>query len=211
MHDIDRTQMEYGLQTFEFSGETGVFNENQETELAVELMEISSEAELDHFLGDLIKKAGSAVGQFVSSPTGQALGGLLKGAAKQVLPMAGQAIGGYFGGATGAQIGGKLASAATNLFEAESEDRELDAAKTFVRLAGDAVKNAAAAPSGANPRAVATAALTKAAQVHAPGLLGAAPATTTPTDGSGMRTGDVGRARSGRWLRRGSKIVLYGV
>src|SRR5262245_22143012 len=120
MHDIDRTQMEYGLETFEF-GETGVFNENQENELAAELLEISSEAELDHFLGDLIKKAGSAVGSFISSPTGQALGGLLKGAAKKVLPMAGQAIGGYFGGSTGAQIGGKLASAASNLFESENE------------------------------------------------------------------------------------------
>jgi hypothetical protein len=209
MHDIDRTQMEYGLETFEF-GETGVFNENQENELAAELLEISSEAELDHFLGDLIKKAGSAVGSFVSSPTGQALGGLLKGAAKKVLPMAGQAIGGYFGGATGAQIGGKLASAASNLFESENEDREMDAAKSFVRLAADAVKNAAAAPAGVNPRAVASAALTKAAQVHAPGLLSTTPGAQPAATAAGTTVSGVGQARSGRWLRRGTKIVLYG-
>ena len=141
-------------ETFEFTAETGVFNENQELELAVELLEINSEAELDRFLGDLISKAGQAAGQFISSPTGQALGGLLKGAAKKVLPMAGQAIGGYFGGSTGAQIGGKLASAASNLFESEGmsgEDRELDAAKSFIRLAGDAVKNVGAAPAGSEP------------------------------------------------------------
>jgi hypothetical protein len=209
MHDIDRTQMEFNeTETFEFNAETGVFNESQELELAAELLEITNEAELDHFLGDLISKAGQAVGQFVSSPTGQALGGLLKGAAKKVLPAAGQAIGGYFGGSTGAQIGGRLASAASNLFEAEAEDRELDAAKGFIRLAGDAVKNATAAPPGANPRQVATTALTQAAQVHAPGLItpppGAAPAM------AGMDPHG-GRPHTGRWIRRGNKIVLHGI
>ena len=39
-------------------------------ELAAELLGVASEAELDRFLGDLIKKAGRAVGQFVKSPVG---------------------------------------------------------------------------------------------------------------------------------------------
>jgi hypothetical protein len=204
MHDIDRSPLEFGeTESFEYpSGE--VFNESQETELASEMLEIGSEAELDHFLGDLISKAGQAVGQFVSSPTGQALGGLLKGAAKKVLPMAGQALGGYFGGPTGAKIGGQLASAATNLFEAE--DHELDTAKSFVRMAGEAVKTAAAAPPGANPRAVATAAITQAAQTHLPSLVGSA-----PVPGPGPNGANGGRSHAGRWIRRGSKIVLYGV
>ena len=85
MHDIDRTQMEFGnaMESFEFTAETGVFNENEQMELAAELLEITNEQEMDRFLGDLISRAGSAVGKFVSSPTGQALGGLLKGAAKK--------------------------------------------------------------------------------------------------------------------------------
>jgi uncharacterized protein (DUF697 family) len=207
MHDIDRTQME-SFEAFEFAGETGVFSESEETELAAELLEIGNESELDHFLGNLISKAGSALGQFVASPTGQALGGLLKGAAKKVLPMAGQAIGGYVGGATGAQIGQRLGSAASGLFE--TEDRELDAARGFVRLAGDAVRNALVASPTAGPQAVAHEAMARAASRHAPGLmsssrsLGSSPGYDTMDNGSS-------RARSGRWLRRGGRIILYGV
>jgi hypothetical protein len=214
MHDIDRTQMEFGgeLESFEFSGETfetGVFNEQQETELAAELLEVmGNEQEMDRFLGDLISKAGRAAGAFISSPTGQALGGLLKSAARKALPMAGQAIGGYFGGPTGAQIGGQLGTAAGGLFELEQEDRELDGAKSFVRLAADAVKNIAAAPQGANPRAAASAALAQAAKIHVPGLLAPGAADATAATGAAA---SVGRSRTGRWIRRGSKIVLLGV
>jgi hypothetical protein len=154
------------------------------------------------------------VGSFVSSPTGQALGGLLKGAAKKVLPMAGQAIGGYFGGAGGAKVGGQLASAAGNIFglEAEGGDREMEAATSIVKLAGEAVKNAATNPQGTNPRAVANAAVTEAAKIHAPGLLGpAAGAAAALAAAAAGAVGSGGRARTGRWLRRGNKIVLYGV
>lgn len=209
MHDIDRTQMEFenAMESFEFTAETGVFNENEQMELAAELLEITNEQEMDRFLGDLISRAGRAVGKFVSSPTGQALGGLLKGAAKKVLPMAGQALGGYIGGSTGAQIGGNLATAAGDALglEAEQEDHEFEAAKSFVRLAGDAVKNAATYPQGNNPRSAATAALTEAAKIHAPGLI------ATATNAPAAQGIAMGRARTGRWIRRGSKIVLFGV
>src|SRR5262245_3766691 len=102
MHDIDRTQMEFspelsGFETeqFEFLGEQewggeifgeAVLTEADEVELATELLEVSDEAELDQFLGNLIKRAGGAVGKFVSSPVGQAIGGVLKAAAKKALP-----------------------------------------------------------------------------------------------------------------------------
>ena len=209
MHDIDRTQQEFesAMETFEFSSEAGVFNENEQMELAAELLEITNEQEMDRFLGDLISKAGRAVGKFIGSPTGQALGGLLKGAAKKILPMAGQALGGYVGGSTGAQIGGRLGTAAGGALglEMEHEDREFEAAKSFVRLAGDAVKNAASSPQAGNPRAAATAALTEAAKIHAPSLISTgAGAPSAPGTG-------IGRARTGRWMRRGSKIVLFGV
>ena len=112
MHDIDRTQLEsnpelenYENEQYEFGeygeygetewgGETGTFSEAQAMELAAELLEVSSEEELDRFLGSLIKKAGQVAGKFIKSPVGQQLGGLLKGAAKQALPMVGSAIGG---------------------------------------------------------------------------------------------------------------------
>src|SRR5215510_12400071 len=139
MHDIDRVRLEthanhemsvsgpLEAESFQFgeaeapwqeySGE--VFNETEQMELAAELLGITSEAELDRFLGDLIKKAGQAVGKFVSSPTGQALGGILKGAAKQALPIVGGALGGYVGGPTGAKVGSQLASAAGKFFGLE--------------------------------------------------------------------------------------------
>jgi hypothetical protein len=136
------------------------------------------------------------------------VGGVLKGAAGKLLPMAGSAIGGYFGGPAGAQIGGKLAQTAGGFFglgeAGESEEREWEAATTFVRLAGDTVKNAAAAPPGANPAQVAQTALAQAAQVHAPGLVGPAPG---PMNGGPAGPGG---GRSGRWIRRGGKIVLFG-
>ena len=92
-------QMEtYEAGEFEWSGEAEwggeVFSEAETMELAGELLEVTNEAELDRFLGDLIKKAGKAVGSFVRSPVGNAIGGWLKGAAKQLLPVAGGALGG---------------------------------------------------------------------------------------------------------------------
>jgi hypothetical protein len=213
MHDIDRIQVGREMETYEYPGGAGagrVFNEQQEWELASELLEIGNEQEFEQFLGDLISKAGKAVGSFISSPTGQAVGGLLKSAAGKLLPMAGSAIGGYFGGPTGAKIGGQLAQTAGGMFglEMESEEREWEAATTFVRLAGDTVKNAANAPAGANPVAVAQSALAQAAQVHAPGLVGPPAGAMGGPIGAG---GAMGQGRSGRWIRRGGKIVLFGV
>jgi uncharacterized protein (DUF697 family) len=215
MHDIDRTQLEAeGLeyeQQYEWPGESeAVFSEAEEMELASALMEVHDEQELDHFLGDLIRKAGRAVGSVVRSPIGQAIGGMLKGVAKRALPLAGGALGGFVGGPLGARIGSGLASAAGGALglEAETwsqEDREFEGAKQFVRLAGDAVRNATAAGPGTEPRSAAQAAVTQAAQALLPGLQSAA--STGMGRGAGLGVG----GRSGRWMRRGSKIVLYGV
>ena len=110
-------------------------------ELAAELLGVANEQELDRFLGSLIQKAGRAVGQFVKSPTGQALGGILKGAAKQALPVVGSALGGYLGGEKGAQMGGQLASAAGRVFGLEleglsPEDRNLKSQNALSVLLG---------------------------------------------------------------------------
>jgi hypothetical protein len=207
MHDIDRTQVGLAGESYEPHAGGPVFNEDEQTSLAAEMMEIGSEQEFEDFLGDLISKATHAIGGFINSPTGHALGGVLKGAAKQLLPMAGQALGGMVGGPAGGQIGGQLASAASGLFEAEMEEREWEAANTFVQLSGEAAKNAASAPPGANPMAVAKQAVVEAAKVHAPALV---PALAGGPHANGFGPSS-GPASSGRWVRHGRKIILHGV
>jgi hypothetical protein len=230
MHDIDRIRLESQSETemfeaipfeaeqFEFAqaetpaGETGeVFGETEQMELASELLEVTNEAELDRFLGDLIQRAGQAVGKYVRSPEGQAIGGILKGAAKQVLPGIGSALGSYFGGPSGAKFGGDVASAAGRAFGLEleglsGEDREFELARRYVTFAGEAVKNLASAPAGADPRAAANAGAVAAAKTYAPGLLAPAQAGI-----EGPSPLSLTARHSGRWVRRGSKIVLYGI
>lgn len=191
MHDLDRIQMESFEYEFEAENENeaGVFGEAETETLAAELMEVQSEAELEQFLGNLIKKAGQAVGSFVRSPVGQALGGALKSAVKQGLPTVGSALGGMIGGAQGAKIGGQLGSFASG--QINEMEMEMETAKDIVRMAGNAVKNAAAAPAGSNPVAIAKAAVAQAVK--------SLPAATA-------RGG-----AQGRWIRRGNRIVLLGV
>jgi hypothetical protein len=223
MHDIDRTQMEYlnessGFQgerpefvESEWSPEAGIFSEAEEVQLATELLSVSNEGELDRFLGDLVSRATKAVGSFVRSPIGQAVGGVLKGVAKKALPLAGAAVGTYFGGPLGAKIGTGLANAAGNALglegEMAGEDREFEGARQFVRLAGQTATAAASAPQGANPRIIAQQAAIAAARQHAPGLLAGAGMPLSPTP---QQLGATAGALNGRWLRRGNKIVLYG-
>jgi uncharacterized protein (DUF697 family) len=185
-----------------WGGEAEVFNESEVMELAGELLEISNEYELDRFLGDLISRAGSALGKAVRSPIGQAVGSLLKGAVKKALPLAGTALGGFVGGPLGAQIGGGLANAAGDALGLESEtlnseDREFEGAKNFVKLAADTVKSTLAGDPGGAPLALARAALQEAAQKHAPALL----TSTGPT-------GRAGHGRVGHWVRQGRNIVI---
>ena len=176
-----------------------VFSEQEEIELAAELLEVSNEQELEQFLGSLISSAGKALGGIVKGPIGKTLGGALKGLAKTALPIAGGALGTFFGGPVGTAIGSKLGSFAGSALGLETEglsaeDREFEVARQFVRMAGDAVKTALEAPPNADPHAVAHAAVAGVTQ-GAPGHAGA----------------DAPRSRSGRWIRRGGKIVLFGV
>jgi hypothetical protein len=193
-------QMEY-----EYAGEQeaggAVFSEQQELELAAELLEITNEQELENFLGGLISSAGKALGGIVRGPIGKTLGGVLKGVAKTALPIAGGALGTFVGGPIGGMIGSNLAGMAGQALGLEleglsAEDREFETARQFVRFAGEAVKNALEAPPNVDPAAVAHAAAMDASQIHAPGLMGGQPPH---------------HRHSGRWIRRGGKIVLFGV
>ena len=223
MHDIDRTQLEFDpeMENFEYQqsewpGESeGVFGEADEMELAAQLMEVNDEQELDQFLGNLIRKAGRAIGRVVRSPIGQAIGGVLKGVAKKALPLAGTALGGFVGGPLGAQIGSGLASAAGGALGLESEawsqeDREFEGAKQFVRVAADTVRNAMAAAGMTDPMSAAQNAIARAAEFRAPGMLQPVPRYGMAPY-SGRYPGAYSSDESGRWRRRGNRIVLFGV
>ncbi|GGY39384.1 hypothetical protein [Pseudoduganella albidiflava] len=224
----------YEMEQYEFgqgewTGEGGgLLSEADEMELANELLSVTNEQELDQFLGSFLKKAASVAGNIIKSPVGQAVGGVLKGVAKKALPMAGGAIGGYFGGPLGAKIGSGLASAAGNALgleaegEMSGEDREFEGAKTFVKIAADTVNRAAQARGG-DPRQIAQQAATAAAKQFAPGLLTQGQAQGQGQgqgrggqggqgmgSGQGRAGGSGGRANTGRWMRQGRKIVLYG-
>jgi uncharacterized protein (DUF697 family) len=198
-------------------------NETEEMEYASQLLEITDEAELEEFLGGLIKKAARAVGGFVKSPVGRALGGVLKNVAKKALPVVGGALGSFVAPGVGTAIGSKLGSMASGLFEVElesmdQEEAEFEVARRVVRLTASAAKNAALAPRTAPPKVVVRKAIVNAAKQHAPGLVRsttilaqparayAAPAYAAPTTGGVYGP----RQRSGRWVRRGNKLVIFG-
>lgn len=194
-------QMEvFGPGQSEQQSRPAVFSESEEIELTSELLEISNERELDQFLGDLISKAGKAIGTFVKSPAGKAIGSVLKGVAKYGLPIAAGTVGTVFGGPIGGMVASGLTSSVTNALGLEleglsPEDREFETGRQFVRFAGETVKNALQAAPNADLNVAARNAAAEAARVYAPGLLSSPQLTTTS---------------SGKWLRRGADIVLYG-
>jgi hypothetical protein len=175
--------------------------EGELNELAAELLSVSSEGELDHFLGGLFQKVASAAGSFIKRNIAQQLCGILKGIARKALPVAGAALGDLIAPGVGGVISGKLAPQASSMFGLEleglsGEDREFELAKQFVRLATDAAQNVVGNANIANAAQVAQSAATQAAQKFAPGIVG------SPAHG---------RHASGRWVRRGNKIILFGV
>jgi hypothetical protein len=161
----------------------------------------------------VISGAANAIGKFVSSPTGQALGSGLKTVAKQLLPVAGRGVGEYLGGSTGGQIGGALGSAAAGLFEVAPEEREWEAANTMVKLASEATKKAAEMPQGGDPHAIARHAIVEAARIHAPHLVPFLTGEAGHHRHGGCRHGEHGHEpqHSGRWYRHRGRIVLVGI
>jgi ribosomal protein L35AE/L33A len=188
---------EFEVMRFPDQEEEGApFTEEQELELAMELLEVSSEEELDQFLGKMfksvwkgVKKVGSVVGK-IARPLGSAL----KAVAKTVAPLAGAALGSFIPiPGVGTALGGALGSALGKALEMELEgigpdQREIEAARRFVRFAGDAARLAA---EGAGTTAEVREALIQALQRHAPAS--AQQETMRP---------------SGRWTRSGNTIVL---
>jgi len=220
MHDLDRTQnmfesnyeSEYGYEAegegqYEWEAE-GLYGESeaplsevQEMELAAELLEVSNEYELENFLGKLISSVKKGAGGLLKGSLGKSLGGLLKGAAKVALPAIGNMIVPGVGGAVASQLGGMFGLELEGL---SPQDQEFEAARSFVKFAGEAAQNAANAPAGGSPQQIAKTAIIQAAEKHAPGLLRAT------SGGNGARpyqTGSNGYSRRQQYRDRGSRVV----
>jgi len=182
------------------------FSDDEALDLAAELLGVASEAELDQFLGSLIKKAGKGLGKIAKFAA--PLASVLRPIAKAALPMVGTALGSFIPvPGLGSMIGGTVGSMVAKALEMEvagAEDRELEAATRFVQLAGAATQQAAQAPPGADPRSVARGAVLAAARDQLPHFNTIAAAQPPAVAGGA-------HPESGRWMRRGRTIIVYGV
>lgn len=217
-------ELEFANESYEFGNEFGnefgqelghELNESLEMELAHELLNVSNEQELNHFLGKLIKKVGKGISTFAKSSVGQALGGALKSVAKTALPLVGKAAGTFFGGPLGGMVGGKLGSMASNLFELEleglsPEDREFEVARAYVRFANEAINNTnnlSRQYTNSNPQTLVRTAINQAATTHAPGLVKSSGGRSNTTPSANSQRWN-GLPQSGTWSRRGRVIIL---
>ncbi|HVG22566.1 MAG TPA: hypothetical protein VND45_00295 [Thermoanaerobaculia bacterium] len=210
MHDLDRTlrtyEPEFGASDNESADEIyqelwgealqgeGSYSDQELNDLAAELLSVSDEGELDEFFRKLLRRAGGFA---------KKLAPVIKPLAKKLLPIAGRAVGTYFGGPVGGALGSKLGTLATNLFEVDMEglepqEAEMEVARGIVKLATTAAEQAAAAPANADPNQVVRAAMTAAAQQHAPGLLR-------------NRGGRTPSRKTGRWVRQGNRLIVIGL
>lgn len=225
--------------------ETGL-SEDEVEELAYELLGVSSEDELDQFLGNVFKKAWRGV-KTVARAAAPHVGRFVKGIAKKALPTVAGALGTFVGGPVGGAIGGKLGAAAANLLEVDlqglnAEEAEAEVARRVVRVAASSARRAARTSPRVHPRTAARSAVVRATTAHLPGLLGhrrrrhrrhhghrpgvapgvagASVASATVgepaagTTGNAYQDGDPlhpGDEDRGQWVRRGSRIILYGV
>lgn len=211
-----------------------VLDEETETELAMELLSVQNEEELEYFLGNFLKKVGGGL-----ASVGRTMLPVLKQVAKVGLPIAAKAAGTFFGGPAGGAIGGQLGSMISNAIkEAELEledafagelseeereeflgeivggllggemeaaapaDRQIEAAKRFVRVATTAAQKLATRPTTQNPTAAAVSALQSATRKLSLGQ--------KPVPGGFFSGGHPGGRNSGRWVRKGNQIVIYG-
>jgi uncharacterized protein (DUF697 family) len=185
--------------------------EAEEVELAMELLTVSTEAEMDQFLGNMfkgvwkgIKKVGSAVGK-IARP----LGGILKAVAKKALPFVGGALGSLIpipgvGTAVGSALGGALSKALELEYaELDREEAEFEMARRFVRIAATAAQRAALAPATVDVERAVNEALVAAARKHI--------ASADLSELEVFTQGAGASRHSGRWVRQGESIVLIGV
>jgi uncharacterized protein (DUF697 family) len=231
-----------GMLSSALGGEVaGPLSEQEELEFASQLLEVTSEQELEQFIGNVFRKAVRGARNFARSSAGRALGGALKSVARKALPVVGGAIGSWVAPGVGTAIGTRLGSMASRLFEFENEsaaqELELEMARRVVRIGATAARNAASASRGADPRQAAQRALIAATRKHAPAALprrrgrGRRPypgrhrmrprfgygsaaypyPVDVPTNGAEPDDGEDQGASTGKWVRQGRSIVIHGV
>jgi peptidoglycan hydrolase-like protein with peptidoglycan-binding domain len=189
-------------------------SEIQEFGQAAELLAVTNEQELDHFLGDLISDIGKTASGYAGSAASQTMGGILKSAAKQVLPLLSMVLHGDSSGLAGVKAGGPLMADGDKVFglelgEMSQEDREFETARRYVKFARHAVKRATEADPDLPPAEQAKAAVVEAAKQYAPGLVSAAQSIVTGAEQSGVN--HPRHKRSGHWFRKGNDIVIQGL
>jgi hypothetical protein len=184
MHDIDSTRLEafpgyeredqQESESYNGEGEEAFempMTEAEEEALAAELLGVSSEADLEQFLGGLFRKVKRSLGgaaRFLAKNAGP-LAGALKGIAGKALPFLGGALGTAIPiPGVGTALGAALGNAASGLLQSETENMEaeeqqFEMAKRYVRLASQAIRNAGRIPPR-NPSAAANLALRNAFQ-----------------------------------------------
>jgi hypothetical protein len=187
------------------------FSEAENLELAAQLLDVKSEQELDHFLGDLVGKAWKGIRQVgrTVAQVAKPLAGVLKPIVKTALPMVGGALGSFIpipgvGTALGSAVGGMIGNAIGNeVGEVEGLHRDIEVAKRIVDVAGSAARMAAQSPATGDPHASAQAAVLKAVQTHMPQL-------TPQLQKIQAQSSPRAAGRQGRWIQRRNRIEILG-
>ncbi len=193
-----------------------LLSEAEEVELAMELLGVSNEAEMEQFLGGLFRTLGRGL-KTVGGKLLPVLGGALKGLAKKALPFVGGALGSFIpipgvGTALGTALGSAVSQALELEFgELESEEAEFELARRFVRLAASAAQQASGAPPNARPEPVVRDALLAAARAHLPNFAANQAERVDEAEVEGRYSARAGSAMSGRWTQRGRDIVVHGI
>jgi hypothetical protein len=180
----------------------GVNQKNEHAAMAfgAGLLEVGNDAELEHFLTDLVSFVSTAADNTVGAPLRKSLVRVLGRAARHLLSI----------GSTQAALAIDTQDdhpdphiRAARIFGLEleglsPEDKEFEIAQQFIRLARDTIRNAigpsALASHPRNLQARVEAALQQAAHHHAPGLL--------KVDGPATSS-------EGRWQRQGRCITVF--
>lgn len=216
MHDLDRQQLEQNEREGVF-GETGIgelsteLTETQELALASEFLEITNEAELEQFLGDLWYRTKTAASQIYNSGAVQSAIPAVKAAGRAFLPVAAGKLADRYAPGSGDWVSAGAQQLADQLLKEEleglsGEDRELEIARRYVRFANAALQRAAQVPPRVPPPVAGPVAVRDTARMHLPGLvpllasLGLDAVSANGEASSG--------AHSGRWVRQGSSIVI---
>lgn len=210
-------ELEWGELEFpsvgEVYGEIGLespFSEAEELELAAELLSVSSEEEMDQFLGKMFRGIGRGlkkVGRFIGKRVLPVLGKGLKALGKAALPHLGKVLGSFIPiPGVGTAIGGALGTLASKALELElsglsAEEADLEMARRFVRIAATAARQAASSSPDVDEETVVNEALVAAARKHLPYL----------DFSESERFGMPGAMQRGRWVRRGRQIVVLGI